>query len=37
MSLESSIGTDEFISDINAMDAFINEKFPSQEGEDVWE
>ena len=37
MSLEPTIGTDEFILDINGMDAFINDKFPSKEGEDVCE
>ena len=35
--LESEIGADEFMSDIDGMDAFINEEVPSQEGGGVWE
>ena len=31
MALESSIGADEFMSDINGMDALINEEVPSQQ------
>ena len=37
MALESEIGADEFMSDIDGMDAFINEEVPSQEGGGVWE
>ena len=37
MGLEFAIGTDEFMSVIDDMDAFINREFTSQEGEDVWE
>ena len=36
MTLESSIGADEFMSDIDGMDASINEEVTSQEGEDIW-
>ena len=37
MTLEYDIGEDEFILDINGMDAFINDEVPSQEEEDVLE
>ena len=37
MILESSIGADEYMSDIYDMDAFINEEVISQEEEDFWE
>ena len=36
MTLESAIGADEFMSDIDGMDAFINKEVHSQEEEDVW-
>ena len=36
MTLESAIDTYEFMSDLDDMDAFINEEVPSQEGGDVW-
>ena len=36
MALDSAIGRDEFISDLDGMYALIYRKFPSQEGEDVW-
>ena len=35
MTLESAIGTYEFMSGIDGIYAFINEEFPSQEEEDV--
>ena len=34
--LGSDIGVDEFISDLNGMDAFIKKEVPSQEEEYVW-
>ena len=37
MTLQSSIGKDEFMSDLDGMDAFINQEVPSHEEEDVWE
>ena len=37
MTLESSIGADEFMSDIDDMDAFINKEILSQEEDDIWE
>ena len=37
MTLESAFFTDEFMLDLDGMDAFINEEVTSQEGEDVWE
>ena len=37
MTLESSIGAVEFISDFNVIDVFINKEVKSQEEEDVWE
>ena len=37
MTIESAIGADGFMSDLDGMDAFINEEVPSQEEEDVWE
>ena len=37
MVLESAIGIDEFMSDLNVMDAFINNEVPSKEGGNVWE
>ena len=36
MTLESAIGADEFMSDLDIMDAFINKEVPSHEEEDVW-
>ena len=36
MTLESGIGTDEFMSDIDGMDVLINEEVPSQEVGDIW-
>ena len=37
MTLQSAIGPDGFISDIDVTYAFINEEVLSQEEEDVWE
>ena len=37
MTLESTIGADEFMLDLDGMDAFINAEVPQQEEEDVWE
>ena len=37
MILESAIGPDEFMSNIDGLDTFINEEVPSQQEEDVWE
>ena len=37
MTLQSSIVADEFMSDLDGMDAFINEEVPSQEEECFWE
>ena len=37
MTLESVIGVDEFMSDIDGMYAFINEYVTLKEEEDVWE
>ena len=37
MKLESAIGIYGFMSDLYGMDVLINEEFPSQEGECVWE
>ena len=36
MTLESDIGTDEFMLDIDGMDAFINEEVTSQQEGDVY-
>ena len=36
MTLESAIGVDKSMSDLNGMDALINEESPSQKEEDVW-
>ena len=36
MTLESTIGVDEFMSDIDGMDTFISEEVLSQEEEDAW-
>ena len=36
MTLESDIVTDEFVLDIDGMDALIKNEVPSQEEEDVW-
>ena len=35
MTLKSAIGSDKFMSDIDVMDAYINEELTSQEEEDV--
>ena len=37
MALDYEIGSNEFMSDLNGIDAFINEEVQSQEGGDVWE
>ena len=37
MKLESVIGADGFMLDIDGMNAFINEEDPSQEKENVWD
>ena len=37
MTLDSTIGADELMSDIYGMDAFINKEFLSQQQEGVWE
>ena len=37
MTLDSAIGADEFMLDLDGMDTFINEEVLSQEWEDVWE
>ena len=37
MTLEWAIGADEFMSDIDVMDAFVNKEVTLQEEEDVWE
>ena len=37
MALKSVVVTEEVILDIDGMDALINEEFPSQEGEAIWE
>ena len=37
MELDYEIGSNEFMSDLNGIDAFINEEVQSQEGGDVWE
>ena len=37
MTLESTIGADEFMLDLDIMNAFINEEVMPQEEEDFWE
>ena len=37
MTLQSTIGEDEFMSDLAVMDTFINKEVQSQQKEDVWE
>ena len=37
MTLQSDIGADEFMSDLNGMDSFIYQEVPSKEEEDVWQ
>ena len=36
MTLESAIGADEFMSDLDGMNAFINEEVLSQQQEAFW-
>ena len=37
MTLEPAIVTDEFMTDLDGMDTFIDDEFKSQEGQDFWE
>ena len=37
MTLESTIGADKFMLDLDGMDSFINDEVLSQEEEDIWE